>query len=213
VVFDVDDTLYLERDYVRSGFRAVDTWVSRELGASGFGVRAWQTFLDGVRGTIFNEVLEDMGFDDEPSLIRDMVEVYRTHEPDISLLADARACLETLEGPFDLAALTGGPMASQRRKVAALGIESRFSPLVYASKWGAEFDKPHPRSFRHIEALTDLHGREIVYVADNPEKDFDVPLELGWRTIRVRRPKSLHVDMETPSGVDAELTGLAPLCD
>ena len=39
VVFDVDDTLYLERDYVRSGFRAVGVWASRWLGLSGFAER------------------------------------------------------------------------------------------------------------------------------------------------------------------------------
>ena len=30
VVFDLDDTLFAERDYVLSGFRAVDEWIRRE---------------------------------------------------------------------------------------------------------------------------------------------------------------------------------------
>ena len=32
IVFDLDDTLYLERDYVRSGARAVATWLAPQLG-------------------------------------------------------------------------------------------------------------------------------------------------------------------------------------
>ena len=35
IVFDLDDTLYLERDFVRSGFAAVDRWVSDRFAISG----------------------------------------------------------------------------------------------------------------------------------------------------------------------------------
>ena len=32
VTFDLDDTLYLERDFVRSGFAAVGAWLATERG-------------------------------------------------------------------------------------------------------------------------------------------------------------------------------------
>ena len=47
VAFDVDDTLYLERDYVRSGFRAVAERVRRDHGLEGFFEGAWDAFSSG----------------------------------------------------------------------------------------------------------------------------------------------------------------------
>lgn len=43
-VFDIDDTLYLERDYVRSGFRAVGEWARDRFGCDDFAARCWSRF-------------------------------------------------------------------------------------------------------------------------------------------------------------------------
>ncbi|MEL7208731.1 MAG: hypothetical protein AAGK32_10970, partial [Actinomycetota bacterium] len=48
MVFDIDDTLYLERDYVRSGFNAVGEHVESQFGTAGVGRRAWELFIEGV---------------------------------------------------------------------------------------------------------------------------------------------------------------------
>lgn len=36
IVFDMDDTLYEERQYVISGFKAVDQYVIEQFGVTGF---------------------------------------------------------------------------------------------------------------------------------------------------------------------------------
>ena len=64
VVFDIDDTLYLERDYVRSGFRAVGEHVARSTGVDGFSDLAFALFEQGLRGHIFDETLLRLGFYD-----------------------------------------------------------------------------------------------------------------------------------------------------
>ncbi|MGQ9635778.1 MAG: HAD family hydrolase, partial [Bryobacteraceae bacterium] len=61
VAFDLDDTLYLERDYVRSGFEAVGEWAKERLGIGDFTQRAWRWFQQGRRGDIFNQVLVEIG--------------------------------------------------------------------------------------------------------------------------------------------------------
>jgi hypothetical protein len=48
-------------------------------------------------------------------------------------------------------------------------------------------------------------------VADNPAKDFVAPHRLGWRTVRVRRPDSLHADVPSGADVDAEIASLDDL--
>jgi putative hydrolase of the HAD superfamily len=116
VVFDIDDTLYLEREYVRSGFRAVGAWARRTLGVPDLADRAWAAFESGVRATIFNEALAGAGVEATPELIARMVACYRDHQPDILLLADARACLDAAVADAPVAVITDGPLASQSAK-------------------------------------------------------------------------------------------------
>ena len=88
VVFDLDDTLYLERDYVKSGFRAV-----AETAVQGSGVGAaeafdflWDGFLEGSRGSSFDALLERY-----PELAQNvevvaLVKRYREHAPRTSAI-------------------------------------------------------------------------------------------------------------------------------
>jgi putative hydrolase of the HAD superfamily len=211
IVFDIDDTLYLERDYAKSGFEAVGEWAKDELGLDDFAERAWAKFEQGVRRTIFNEVFDEAGVDYDRELIKQMVGVYRGHEPDIELLPDAARCIDALANDFQLAALTGGPIVCQKAKVRALGLDDLLEPIVYARQWGADFDKPHPRSFEELEAHTGFSGEELVYLADNPHKDFTAPREMGWKTVRVRRAGSLHEGRDSEVAVDVEVSKLSPL--
>ena len=209
VVFDVDDTLYLERDYVRSGFRAVADHVSRDRGLEGFFERAWDAFCSGTRGSVFDRVLESYGLDPGP-IVPELVRVYRSHRPAISLLPDARACLGRLRGRVRMAAVTGGPALSQRSKVEALGLGRLMAPIVFTEELGNGYEKPSPRPFRLVEEAAAASGADCAYVADNPEKDFSGPSALGWRTVRVRRPGGLHASVEAP-GADAEIADLSAL--
>ena len=61
------------------------------------------------------------------------------------------------------------------------------------------------------EARTGLTGDQFTYIADNPTKDFGGPKARGWRTIRIRRPASLHAGLASGEDVDAEITSLDEL--
>lgn len=207
-VFDIDDTLYLERDYVRSGFRAVDEWALGNLGMSGFFEQAWSAFERGARNTVFNEVLRKLGAEPTEALIDTLVRTYRDHAPQIDLLADARHCLDRLAGHVAVGVVTDGPVASQRAKATALGLSRWSHVTVFTAELGDGFHKPHPRPFEVIERATGCAGAECLYVADNPVKDFQGPKHLGWKTVRVRRPASLHRNVPSDHYVDVEILDL-----
>lgn len=211
VVFDIDDTLYLERDYVRSGFDAVDAVVRQRCGVDGFSGTAWSLFERGERGDIFDRALAALGVVAEAGLVAALVDAYRAHAPSIRLLDDARVCIERLHGRATLAGLTDGPPASQRAKIRALGLEAWLFPIVVTAELGPGLGKPHPVGFRYIEEATGARGASCLYVADNPAKDFAGPRALGWRTVRIRRPGGLHVDQPSRDDVDEEITTLAEL--
>ena len=209
VVFDLDDTLFLERDYVRSGFLAVGHWMSETRGVEDFGERCWTEFEHGIRGDVFDRVLDQLGVGAEPGLVPRLVDVYRSHEPTLCMLPDAAAALSDLEGRVSLAAVTDGPLASQRAKAWAVGAVGRLDPIVYTAE--LDVTKPDPGAFTPVEAACGVQGAECVYVADNPHKDFLGPRRLGWGTVRVRRHESLHAAVDSSDAVDVEVEDLATL--
>jgi putative hydrolase of the HAD superfamily len=213
VVFDVDDTLYLERDYVRSGSRAVGDWAAKNLGIRGFADLAWAAFEDGVRGTILDTALTGCGVEPGRELVGRMVEVYRTHVPAIALIPDAAECLRRLSGRVRMAVVTDGPLQSQRAKVQALGLEALVDLVILTEELGAGFGKPSPRAFELVEEQLAASGERCVYVADNPAKDFDGPALRGWRGIRIRRTAGLHRDVPSGPAVSLELPDLRALPD
>lgn len=211
VVFDLDDTLFLERDYVRSGFAAVAAWAHSELGVPGLLEAAWAAFERGTRHTVFNEVLLDAGVEPTEARIAALVSLYRRHVPSLDLLPDARACLETLSGRVTLAAISDGPIESQQAKVGALGLTRWLDPIVLTAELGLGMQKPHHRAYELVQARAGCLPQECAYVGDNPAKDFEAPASLGWRTVRVRRLLGLHARLTSGHDVAAEIPDLSTL--
>jgi putative hydrolase of the HAD superfamily len=211
VVFDLDDTLYLERDFVRSGFAAVDAWLAQHHDIGDFQAHAWELFLAGRRGDVFGRVLPMVGLVPRPPLIRRLVEVYREHSPQIRLEPAAAGLLAALRGRCRLALLTDGYHDTQRRKITALALEAWCDPVVCTDQWGRADWKPSPRGFLHIQRAFETAPERCIYVGDNPAKDFRAPKALGWRTLRVRHPLGEHAGADATSPLDladCTVTGL-----
>jgi putative hydrolase of the HAD superfamily len=212
VVFDLDDTLYLERSYVQSGFRHVGGVVENRFGLSNFYKTAWKLFVSGARSNIFDQSLTYMGIRPHAQLIAELVRIYRNHQPDISLADDALSCLELLTSNCKLALITDGPVESQENKIRALGLD-RWIPLrIVTGVWSAQYSKPHPRAFMTVQRETNSAPGQCIYVADNPAKDFIAPRELGWETVRIRREEGLHSAVGSgPCVPNHEFRDLQPL--
>lgn len=208
VVFDIDDTVYLERQYVRSGFAAVGAWAEQHGFEPGFGDACWDAFEAGARGRIFDSVLALRGVRVDPSIIATLIEIYRTHAPEISILPDALDCLVSLEPLVALAVVSDGPLESQRAKARALDLATWFELIVFTAELGPGVSKPSRRGFQLVQDNFGDPPGACAYVADNPEKDFAGPHVLGWRTVRVRRPGSLHEMRASGSDVDVEVEDL-----
>lgn len=204
LVFDLDDTLYPEREYVRSGFDAVGKWLFENQGTRGFFEEAWKLFEIGSRGNTFNLALETLGLVPAPELIHKMVDVYRNHLPRISLFPDAAEALEKYWKTHRLALLTDGYASSQRRKIEALGISRYFETLVVTDELGREFWKPHPRAYEEVTTRLRCRPDECTYIGDNPRKDFVTARKLGWKTVQIRRPLGEYSAFTEDSSFNAD---------
>lgn len=206
-VLDLDDTLYLERDFVRSGFQAVSEWLKLHRAVSGFFERAWDLFQKGIRDRIFDIVLEEMNLQ-EAGLLEEIVECYRSHKPNISLLPDAYKFLRNCHRD-ELAIITDGLSLTQWNKIGGLDLKRMIGKVVVTGDWGRAFWKPHLRAFK--EVMGTRQPAECCYIADNPQKDFIAPFALEWaQSVRIRRMGSMHVEVPTPKDC-IEIASLAQL--
>lgn len=192
IVFDIDDTLYLERDYIRSGFYAVSEWVREAFGISSFYDEALRIFKVGRRGDVFNVALEMLGVAPTRDLIQKLLLMYRAHDPMIRLLSDSEDCLREIAGRAFVGIISDGAVLGQQMKVMRLGLKSKCDHIILTESMGLKYCKPHPRAFQEMQRASGCPASACVYIADNPLKDFIAPIQLGWQTIRVRRPGGLH---------------------
>ncbi len=202
VVFDMDDTLYLERDYVRSGYCVVGVTLRQRLGRSdAFEEWLWARFEAGQTGGAFDALGEHFGLDLSADDIASLVEVYRGHVPAIAPLPGVVALLKRLKNSgVKLGVLSDGYLPAQRNKLRALGIGSWLDAVVLTEELGRDCWKPAPAGFEHIVADLGASHSRCTYVGDNVTKDFVAPNSLGWRTVQLMLPGQVHASRPMASG-------------
>jgi len=194
-VFDLDDTLCLERDFMAGGFRAVAEHLAQRFGGQTQDLERELLELHkaGCREK-FQRILDSRAGSADPGEIQKLIEVYRTADRPLALLADAERMLErTRRAGLHLAILTDGPLAGQKTKVRLLGLEHRVDLVFYTAEAGEKCFKPSSAGFQRLAGHLGCPHDRCVYVADNEKKDFAGPNRLGWHTVKVERPEAIYV--------------------
>lgn len=212
VVFDLDDTLFSEREHAVSAYREVAGMpdlttpalservvnvmtAALDNGSNPFD--ALDALLEGDRiGTFFTTAQR--------------VEVYRRHRPHrLTLYPDALELLDSLrQRGIRCAIVTDGRSLTQRAKLKALGIADRFHPADIIISEESGHDKSEPDNFAAIVHHYPEASR-FIYIGDNPAKDFDIPAMLGWDTVCLLT-RGANIHPQTPS---PELKTVASLCE
>jgi len=204
VVFDLDDTLYDEIDYCKSGFAAVADFLAdlpNSPTADHIFDCLWKQFTAGNRTKTFNSALEQLGIDCHDNLIDELIKVYRNHVPKITLPAESTDVIRLLSGKYTLALLTDGFLPAQQLKVQALQLEKYFNCIVYTEQLGRRYWKPSPEGFKKIMESLNIKPQNTVFVADNEKKDFIAPNKLGFFTIQIIHPARIHTEpADKPDG-------------
>lgn len=202
LIFDLDDTLYPERQFVESGFRAVAQFGLDKLGWDAdwsFAFMMTQLEQSG-RGAIFNRWLASRGMDSR-RLVADCIRVYRHHKPNIALDTRAEAVLDRFRD-WPLYLVTDGHKIVQANKVRALGIVGRFRKIYITHRYGIAHAKPSTLCFERIRARERCDWSDMMYVGDNPAKDFVGLKPLGVHTVRILGGE--HKDRKAAEHEEAE---------
>ena len=188
ILFDLDDTLYSEKDYVRSGFSQVANLFPERNEAE---ARLWTFFLENrpaIDCLLTERHITDANFKER------CLQVYRFHRPQISLYPGVREMLLRMrEQKKKLGLITDGRPEGQQAKIDALKIRDVFDKIIVTDELGGtSFRKPNPKAFELMAEWFGASFESMCYVGDNKTKDFDAPEKLGMHLIWFRNPDGIY---------------------
>jgi putative hydrolase of the HAD superfamily len=212
IVFDLDDTLYPQIEYKRSGFKVVASWLADKKGVDSSTVmQALEAILNQFGASypyMFDRLAELIKIG--PHVVPEMVCRFIEHKPRICCYDGVIPMLTRLKNKYRLGILTDGCLTVQQKKIDALGLSDRVDKILCSDLIGLE--KPATELFEWFENRFQLLGEDLMYVGDNPQKDFYGANCRGWRTVMVNTGQPLSASIragyepqvEVPTVVDLE---------
>ena len=188
VIFDLDDTLYGEKEYVRSGYRAIAATLPQVIQMEEM---LWQAFEQ--KKSAIDEVLISKGiYTDE--LKQKCLSVYRYHQPDIHFYDGAEELLQKIhQDGYKLGIITDGRPEGQRAKIKALGLDALIDHIIVTDELGGvEYRKPNKAAFVMMREALGVTFKEMCYIGDNIKKDFTAPEVLGMKKIWFRNEDGIY---------------------
>lgn len=184
VIFDLDDTLYSEKEYVRSGYRAVSDYLG-----GGHEERLWQFFEAGKAA--IDELLKEQGREADKQMVLD---TYRNHKPDIHFYHGVSEMLSQLrKDGYRIGVIIDGRAEGQKNKIEALGLKELVDDNIITDELGGvQFRKPCDVAFRIMATRWRMNPSDIVYVGDNADKDFQAPQQLGMKSVWLKNKDGLY---------------------
>ena len=176
IVFDLDDTLYKEIEFVKSAYDYISNYIESRYNLD---------LSSDVQGCIddrisFFDIIKSRLKRNESFSIEKYLELYRYHYPDISLSDDVNEFLDNISKKnIDFSIITDGRSISQNNKINALGLNHRAKTIIISEETG--YEKPHVHNFKIIEHA--YPDKKLLYIADNTSKDFIAPNSLKWDTV------------------------------
>lgn len=186
-IFDLDDTLFSEIEFLRSAYRSIASLLLPYVELDIF-EEMWNRYKG--KENVFQWVIDRFGSNLPGMTVDKLLLHYREHQPQISLATGAKEFLRKLKDKsIPVALITDGRSITQRNKIKALGIGEILSDIIISEEFGSA--KPHPANFLFFSDK--YPGHRFYFVGDNTAKDFIVPAHLGWITICIRDSgKNIH---------------------
>jgi len=185
ICFDLDDTLYKEIDFLKSGYKKVAEFVARQYGCDARAIydQLLKWYYNGENA--FACLNEEYGLGNP---VNEYLDIYRYHHPTITLSDETKDILSKLiEENVVLGIITDGREITQKQKVEALEL-GKWIPLeMVMINEEKKYFKPNHWSYDKmmLKCYSQYPNNNLAfyYIGDNTEKDFIAPNELGWTSI------------------------------
>lgn len=180
-VFDLDDTLYKEIDFLKSAYKFIASKVDKG-NSSNLYIKMLEGYYSG------KNVFQVLSKSHPRYTVEKLLELYRGHYPDITLDSDTTSTLNYLKNYGKTGLITDGRSLTQRNKIMALGIDDYFDKILISEEIG--YSKPDLRLF---EQFHEFNASTYFYIANDTSKDFLAPNKLGWKTICLVDSYSINI--------------------
>ena len=195
VVFDLDDTLYKEVDFMKSAFMEIAQGIEADDTADIIAKKMLKWWKDG--NNVFQHLIKTYHLN---LTIDSLLSKYRSHFPSLLLDEVTKNLLQMLSEKAVLGLITDGRSNTQHNKIAALGLNAFMNQediLVSGDrdkenglnvlKGNNSWEKPSELPFKYFMSRYSINYNPSIvnyyYIGDNPSKDFSAPNHLGWATI------------------------------
>ncbi|MFI3246989.1 MAG: HAD family hydrolase [Ferrimonas sp.] len=176
-VFDLDDTLYLEKNYQHSGYLHIANHLKKTYKKDVYQIIK---LASEQRKDVFHEICSALLLPN--SVKQSLLWMYRLHIPQIELSSNVNDALSLIKTrSLAMAIITDGRSVTQRNKLHALGLSD--VDCLISEEWGEL--KPGTLRFQEIERRYP-DAKKYIYVGDNIKKDFVTPKNMNWITIGLR---------------------------
>jgi len=186
-VFDLDDTLYQEIDFLRSAYKHIAASLRPAIK-----VPVYEEMIERYhrKENVFRWIIETYKDQLGEKDLAWLTSSYREHIPEIRLSAETAAFIEQVKNyRIRTGLITDGRSVTQRNKLTALGIIDLFNDIIISEEFGSE--KPDERNYRYF--VSKYPNADFYYFGDNTTKDFITPARLGWITICVKdKGENIH---------------------
>ena len=188
IIFDIDDTIYKEIDFLKSGYKALINRIKTDYKIELSYDLLIKEYFEGKN--VFQNIIYRY-----PYIKLDyLLNIYRYHNPDINLPKKELNCLKKLkEIVFSLGIITDGRSVTQRNKLKSLGILNIFNDIIISEEFGS--CKPALENYIFFEKK--YPNKTFYYVGDNILKDFVTPNKLKWITVGVNDINNYNIHKQS----------------
>jgi putative hydrolase of the HAD superfamily len=198
-IFDVDDTLYDQRQPFQQAFTATFDFpdvplqqvylLSRQLSDEVFHdtetgklplQAMWIYRIQGALARYQHQISDQQALAFQTA--------YQAAQRRITLLNDVRQALDYCQQQHaTLGVITNGPDAHQRAKIAQLGLAQWVPEQQTFTSGGLQLSKPDPLIFQHVAHQLHLNAKQTFYIGDSFENDVVGAKKAGWQSIWINR--------------------------
>jgi putative hydrolase of the HAD superfamily len=186
VLFDLDDTLFLQEHWLTGAWAAVaDAGARLGLDREAFHAALVEVASEGsARGHIIDRALAAVSADEAcTGPVVAAFRSYRAHR--MPCLPGVGEALPGLRDVIPIALVTDGDVSIQRGKLASLDLAEAFDVIIYSDDLGRQCRKPSPAPFLLALARLGISPGHAVFVGDRPDKDIAGAMASGMRAVRV----------------------------
>ncbi|WP_253737063.1 HAD-IA family hydrolase [Halohasta salina] len=205
ILFDLDGTLFDDRQYIRGGLRNASSVLAARTGVDLTDELLDAYFERGCTESTFDTVLNEHGLSTE--LVSELVDTYHDNHADLWPFPDTVPVLDALTDSCRLGVITGG--TNGRAKLDRLGLTDYFE-IVYVTT-ERDSSKRSPAVFESALDAFDVSPTAAIYVGDRPALDFPQPNRLGMTTVRIVRGRYANADATGDARPDYAVDGLDEL--